>query len=109
MFADVPHLIKLLRNHFMDHGISINGEIVTKQALIELLKETNGKDLIIAHKLTDLHLTVKNAGRQKVKLATQLFSHTNSKAVLRMGDLGMFSPVAIKDYKACANLLKVVF
>lgn len=33
-------------------------------------------------------LNVANAGRQKVKLATKLFSHTNSAVISRIGSLG---------------------
>lgn len=104
-FADVPHLVKLIRNHFLDSEFFIHGKKVNKKPLLELFESTHGKDLNIAHKLTTHHLTVKNAGRQKVKFATQLFSHTNSKAISRMGSLGLLKS---ENWLECANLLKIV-
>ena len=101
----MPHLVKLIRNHFLDSEFFIHNKKVTKKSLVELFENTNGKDHNIAHKLTKEHLTVKKAGRQKVKFATQLFSHTNSKAILRMGSLGILKS---GDWKECADLLKIV-
>lgn len=77
VFADIPHMIKLLRNHYLDNGLLIDDILVTKEPVIELLKITGTSDLNIAHKIDSSYLTVKNAKRQKVK-ATKLFSHTIS-------------------------------
>lgn len=80
VFADVPHLIKLLRNHLLDSGLHINGQFINKSCLERLL-EINGNDLKIAHKLSRLHLDVTGSHRQNVKLATQIFSNTNAAAI----------------------------
>lgn len=104
-FADVPHLVKLIRNHFLDSEFLIHGKKINKKPLLELFDCTRGRDLNIAHKLTSHHLNVKNAGRQKVKFATQLFSHTNSKAISRMGSLGHLKS---ENWLECSNLLKIV-
>lgn len=80
VFADVPHLIKLLRNHLLDSGLRVNGRFINKSCLERLL-EVNTNDLKIAHKLTRLHLDAIGSQRQNVKLATQLFSNTNAAAI----------------------------
>lgn len=70
VFADVPHLLKLARNHFIEKGFVVCGnEHITKQCLQDLLK-CQDKDLKIAFKLTNEHLFPKN--KQNVKLAVQL-------------------------------------
>ena len=43
VFADVPHLIKLLRNHFIDQGFLIDEKYVKKDRIwqaVEKLKKT---------------------------------------------------------------------
>lgn len=84
VFLDIPHLIKLLRNHFLDSGIYVNGKLINAAALQRLL-ELNSGDLKIVHKLTPLHLDVTGTQRQNVKLATQVFSSTNAAAIKRYG------------------------
>lgn len=59
IFADAPHLIKLLRNHFLDHGYLLNGKIIDSKSVVELLQKTQHLDLNIAHKLNENLLTVK--------------------------------------------------
>lgn len=88
VFADVPHLLKLIRNHFIDSGFIINGEEISKEIIEELLLKTKTSDLNITYKITKENLTVKNAQRQKVKLAAKLFSRTIAQAIIRGASLG---------------------
>lgn len=81
VFADVPHLLKLLRNHFIDEGFLLpSGNIVNKRVIEQLLSEDSG-EFKISSKLTRLHIDCKNRERQRVKLAAQLFSHHTAEAV----------------------------
>lgn len=81
VFADVPHLIKLLRNHFLDHGIILpDKSVITKHEVLSVLQDT---ELKLTPKLSTLHLDVKKSARQKVKYATQLFSH-HTAALLKL-------------------------
>lgn len=80
VFADPPHLIKLLRNHFIDHGFTVDGQYISKDALERLLY-LNSADLKIVHRLSRLHLDAQGTQRQNVKLATQIFSNTNAQAI----------------------------
>lgn len=48
-YADVPHLLKLARNNFLDHGFNIKENFVDKTCLEQLL-ELENKELKICHK-----------------------------------------------------------
>uniref|UniRef100_Q7M4J6 P element homolog (Lu-P1 element) n=1 Tax=Lucilia cuprina TaxID=7375 RepID=Q7M4J6_LUCCU len=82
-FVDAPHLLKLIRNHYIDTGLIYNGEHLTSRTIADVLQHTNKCDTSITFKLSDEHLLVKGAGRQKVKLAAQLFSNTTASAIRR--------------------------
>lgn len=77
--ADVPHLIKLIRNNFVDYGFVINGKEINVQIIDKLLEFTGTSEVSIAHKITNATVHVQGAQRQKVKYATKLFSKTISK------------------------------
>lgn len=106
VFADVPHLVKLLRNNFVDHGFIVDGVEIKKNIVEELILKTNDKsDLSVAFKISLANLNVKGAERQKVKLATKLFSHTISKAIYRAGSLGELST---PNWIKCSEFFKLV-
>ncbi|CAH1367880.1 unnamed protein product, partial [Tenebrio molitor] len=67
VLADVPHLFKLLRNHFVDKGFTINGRTINKTVIEKVLDLTGVSDLNTAHKISRKSLNLKNAARQKVK------------------------------------------
>lgn len=61
-FHDVPHLLKLLRNHFLDTGVVYKKEIISPRTISDLLQNTNKRDISITFKVNDEHLRVKRAG-----------------------------------------------
>lgn len=76
MFADPPHLLKLLRHHFLaGMQYSKDGIVksITKDAVIQLLKKQI-TDKKLAHKLTWDHLDVAGLKAQNVLKAAQLMS-----------------------------------
>ena len=79
VFADVPHLYKLLRNHFLDDGLS-NNKHITKTTVEKLLALDNG-EFKLCPKLSHVHLTIKGRERQRVFLVTKLFSNTTAEAI----------------------------
>lgn len=86
-FADVPHLIKLLRNHFIDDRLEVvDMGVIEKKIIEDLLLLESKNELKIAHKLSHHHLTVKGSQRQRVWPATQLFSNTTAKAIQWLGE-----------------------
>lgn len=80
VFADVPHLMKLARNNLFDSGFFIDGKLITKDILEDLVTLNSG-ELKIAFNLTKVHLDAKGNQRQSVKLAAQVFSRRNAKAI----------------------------
>ncbi|KAK4327037.1 hypothetical protein Pmani_001815 [Petrolisthes manimaculis] len=88
-FLDVPHLIKLVRNHFLDHGFyNINTKKEIRSDPVKKLSVLGNGNLKLAPKLTDHHLQVKGPQRQRVKYAVQLLSGTVSKAMKFLGEHG---------------------
>lgn len=75
-FADVPHLLKLLRNHLVDNGSLLkSGEVMDRGILWEMSKKGCG-ELKVHPKLKPAPLNVKQSDRQRVRPAAQVFSHT---------------------------------
>lgn len=104
--ADVPHLLKLVRNHFVDNGFVVNSKEINKNVIEELITRTNDvSDLSIAFKISAENLNVKAAKRQKVTLAAKLFSHTVSRAIFRCGSLGELKS---SNWLECSDFFKLV-
>lgn len=57
-FQDVPHALKLLRNHLLDYGFTLsNGECVTKNLFEDLIKMNyNKSDLHYCYNVSDSHV-----------------------------------------------------
>ena len=90
-FADIPHLLKLLRNHFIDSGFEINGRYITKDCIediIKLNKDANS-DVSAFYNITNELVTVKSAERQKVSKAAKLMSNTVSRSINFLNDQGL--------------------
>lgn len=104
VFADVPHLLKLIRNHFLDQGFKIGSNDVNKSCIIELLAASSD-DIKIVHKVTDYHLSVRGSERQKVKPAAQLLSATLAKALEWCGSRSLFSNFSWKETSKFLGLI----
>lgn len=96
VFADVPHLLKLARNHFLDKGFVTKSGGEVDKIFVQQLLEKSVHDLKLAPKLTHHHLEVKGSGRQKVKTAAQLLSNSVSQALgyLMENNLGRGDSIA---------------
>lgn len=80
-FADIPHVLKLLRNWFLDTGFVLqNGKVIDKNP-VKILLENTRSEINACYKITPLHLNCERAQRQNVKLAAQLFSNTTATAL----------------------------
>lgn len=102
VFADPPHLLKLIRNNFIDSGFHYEEELLNKECLEELLL-LNKSDLRIPYKLEQKHIDASGSERQKVSLAAQVFSNTTAEAVRWFGSNGFFS---CENWEACAEFFK---
>ncbi len=79
VFADAPHLIKLVRNQVADSSV-----------LKEYLDKAKDQDLSVAFRLYEKLLHVKGEERQRVKYAVKLLSNSVSSAVQYFGAKNMF-------------------
>ena len=84
----IPHCFKNLRNNTLDYKLIYNApdgkEVRLGKELFEQLIHDDSElgDLRLCPKLSDQHVQVQGHDRQRVKLATQLFSDTVSKALI---------------------------
>lgn len=106
VLAVVPHLLKLVRNNFIDYGLMFKGKEINKNTLEKVLNATQKSDLSITHKISMDNLLVSGPQRQKVKIAAKLFSHTVSQAIIRCGTLGLLD--ATDNWMECAEFIKMV-
>ena len=91
LFPDVPHMMKLARNHLFDKGFLVPdkyGKLVyfCRGDYEKLLAGDSAdplSDFKICYKLTANHLYCKGSARQSVSLATQVLSKTCAKAFLQ--------------------------
>lgn len=82
MFSDIPHLLKLLRNWFIDGGFLLEDGTELNQAKIRELLKMN-TEISPLFKISFRHLIVEKTERQNVRLASELFSRTVSHSLLR--------------------------
>ena len=82
VFPDVPHMLKLCRNHVLDDGITIDQDTkITKQDFENILLKDNG-ELKICYKIkVETHLDCIGSARQRVRPAAQLLSHSTATAM----------------------------
>lgn len=104
-FADVPHLLKLTRNHLIDSGFKLeDGGIVNRAPLDRLVQAHNGRDLHLCVGIGDNHFPPKSSPkRQKVKFAAQLLSDSVYAALHSVAG----QPEMPNNTIATANFIKV--
>ena len=89
VFYDAPHLLKCIRNNFVDSGFVLEDKTTyIGTAPVKELLQADNDTFKIAYKLNENHLRVEKNGRQKVKTAAQLLSQTVSKALIFGHDRG---------------------
>ena len=88
VMPDVPHVLKLARNHLMDHGFLVPTEDKThlvyldKEDFEDVVERDKGEYRVT--KLTQFHLDVKGSERQRVSHAAHVFSDSVAK-VMKFG------------------------
>lgn len=105
-FHDPPHLLKCIRNHFIDTGYRLNGQTISKRQLLiikRILTNPENGDLRMSPKLEDDLFLVDNIKRQNVGKAAKLLSHTNGAVVEYFGSRGLLDEE--ESYKALENFL----
>ncbi|XP_071578674.1 uncharacterized protein [Temnothorax nylanderi] len=100
VFADVPHLLKLLRNWYFDNGLRLGGcsELFTTSVLQDIVNFSKTGDLPVAHLLTQQILDVRSSARQNVKPAARIWSNSVAKAIKWAGDKGLLKHEEYRKY-----------
>ena len=93
MLSDAPHLIKLARNHLLDKGFFLPPDkdkhrgTLSKDDFQKLLEANSGGVYKTLFKLTQNHIHLTGHQKQRVRLATQLFSRSVAKSFLHQSHL----------------------
>lgn len=107
VFADAPHLLKLVRNNFLDHGFTLDGnskQTVTNGSVREIIIRSE-HDIKTAHRLSHKHINVQGVKRMNVKLAAQLLSETTAKTIKFFGEQGLLKS---KDWHDTSRFIALV-
>ena len=104
VFADGPHVIKLLRNHFLDKGYSMGDKNINSECVREIIRKSV-RDLKTTHHLSENHVNMTKAKRMNVRLATQLMSETTAKSIQFFGEKGL---IHSKDWAATSEFIVLV-
>lgn len=67
MFADVPHLLKLIRNWLIDTGFTLKDGIIVNKSCLEALLKLDSAEIKVCHNLTDAHIHCEKFQRQNVR------------------------------------------
>ncbi len=74
VFADVPHLIKLIRNNFLDSGFYLQDGSFVNDSCIREMMTTSKTEYGLAYKSNEMHVNIEGPQRQRVMYAVQLMS-----------------------------------
>ena len=94
---DTPHLIKAVRNNLMKYEFHFGDDsqkIACWEHIRLLYKRDSSLDIRCCTKLTEKHLNPNGFMKMKVKLATQVLSHTVSATMNTYVSLGALPPAA---------------
>lgn len=107
VFADAPHLLKLVRNNLLDHGFTLDDNskrAVTSSSVREIIIRSE-HDLKTAHRLSHKHINVQGVQRMRVYLAAQLLSETTSKTIKYFGRDGLLKS---KDWHDTSEFIQLI-
>ena len=97
VFADVPHLIKLIRNNFLDSGFYLrDGSFVNDSCIREMMRASK-TEYGLAYKLNEMHVNLEGPQRQRVMYAVQLMSKSCSSSLKYLGERGLLKSRCWKE------------
>ena len=102
LIHDPVHLIKLVRNHLKKHGFQYEGGCANWSHLEQFYDLDSTSENRLAPKLTRAHFDLTDISKMKVKLATQILSHSVYAGLRTMIDLNKMPAEAI----GTANFVK---
>lgn len=105
VFADVPHMIKLIRNNFLDSGFYLHDGSFISDSCIREMMTASKTEYGLAYKLNEMHVNVWGQQRQRVKYAVQLLSKTCSSSLKYLGERGLLKSRYWKETAAFISLV----
>lgn len=93
----IPHLLKCLRNTLKNYNVEVLGNVASWSHIAKMYDINREKitGLHLAPKLTEAHVKLPAFSRLKVKLASQIFSHSVYAALMVYTSMGKLPPEAI--------------
>lgn len=107
-FADVPHLLKIVRGHFLHYGFQYGQETITVDAVRVLHAVQQKSELKYAPNLRAEHLQVKGPRAQKVKLAAQLLSNKVASGIRELCTTDAFRGIMPRNSNVSADFIDCV-
>ena len=104
---DPPHLLKSIRNNLMKYQFLFDGKTATWSDIKAFFKKEQTLAIRTAPKLTHRHISPPPFGKMKVKLATQVFSHSVSAGIYTYTTLGGLHAEAIGTAQLLAKFDKI--
>lgn len=101
VFADAPHLIKLIRNNFLDYGFKLEDKNINSECVRELVRRSI-HDLKTTHRLSQKHIDVTGVKRMNVRLAVQVLSETTAKSLKFFGEQGLLNS---RDWECTSHFI----
>ncbi|GBP36459.1 DNA transposase THAP9 [Eumeta japonica] len=89
---DVAHLMKSIRNTFMNHDFEFNGKTASWDDIHKCYQIEKQRDYRIATKLTDSHISPKKFQMRKTRLAVQVLSESVKAALTTHTKAGNLNP-----------------
>lgn len=106
---DVPHLVKSIRTNLITSDFCFpNGDVISWDVLRELYAIDSQNLVRACPKITQAHVDPTNFQKMSVSLATQVFSHSVSSAILAMLEVSGFSKTVEGKAKATSIFFKKI-
>ena len=104
---DPPHIIKAVRNNLMKYDYHFENKVASWRDITAIYEFDSKNSIRCCPKLTNTHISPHGFQRMKVKLATQVMSHTLSAAMLMAVSGGLLPPSAAGTAELVANFDKI--
>jgi hypothetical protein len=107
--SDPPHIIKAVRNNLMKYDYHFENKVASWRDITAIYEIDSKNSIRCCPKLTNTHISPNGFQRMKVKLATQVMSHTVSAAMLMAVSGGLLPPSAAGTAELVANFDKIFY
>lgn len=101
---DPPHLIKNVRNNLKKHGLEVDGHSVLWEYIKTFWEFDSGLPIRLAPKLSSRHIELPPFAPLRVKLATQVLSHSVAAGISTLCALKKLPPEAQYTAEFCERM-----